>query len=124
MHKDTTKRDQTVLISVLFILYSLFVLTAFIKSDHLWGINYLYYLPGWIKLIFIVLGGIVFLPPVNNDLFKIYERIADLIFNRCNFKHNKSLQILYLIILSSFFAGLFYYFRVVSLYHCPMGAVY
>lgn len=124
-NRTTTMLSEfRILTAILGVLYSIFTITAFVKLRIFWGINFLYYQPLSIKLLFIASGGAAFVPTFNNLIFRVYLRIADTISRiQLNFQ-NKYLRLIYLFFLAGVFAVLFYVFRVVSLYHAPMGAVY
>lgn len=105
------------LLILLTILYVTFVVIGFIKCDSLWGINFLYYLSLPIKLIFISVGGLIFIPQINSLVYKLYQQISKQFYNIQQRTLSPFLRIIYLFAIVVFFAGLFYVFRVVSLYH-------
>ena len=124
VYNNPVQRDSKILMIALSILYSIFVYTAFIRSDFFWGINYLYYLPQWEKILFTSLGSIVFLPPVNRLIFNLFQLLSNLIRSISIVLNNKFYLILSLFMAGICFGVLFYIFRVVSLYHDPMGAIF
>ena len=116
--------ESRILLILLAVIYGMFTFSAFIKISNFWGINYLYYLPSWVKILFISFGALVFIHQFNSLIYAFFQKLSYFI----NKLHKKTerlpLRILYLLCLSLCFGGLFYFFRVVSPYHDPMGAIY
>ena len=67
-------RTTRQLVLGLALVYIVFITASLVKIEALWGINYLYYLPVWQKLIFLTAGGLVFLPAVNGAAFSLIQK--------------------------------------------------
>ena len=74
--KNTGKRKEPengfneyyIIVALLILVFSIFAYTAFVKIPELWGINYLYHLPDWEKMLFLAAGAAVLLPAVNRKV--------------------------------------------------------
>ena len=122
--EQITGTDQKNIVSFLFVVFGLFSITAFIKIDLLWGINFLYYLPLWTKVLYIGTGGLVFLAPFNKLLFRLITFASQLLCSITERHRPWYLRTAILLILIILFGGLLYLFRVVSLYHDATQAIY
>lgn len=106
------------------LLFLLFTVSAFIRIDSLWGINHLFYLPAWQKAVFVAIGIAIFYAPVNRLLYRLYNRLASSrLFSEDKTKSSffRVIKIASAIAVSG---TILFTFRVVSLYHDTMQAVY
>ena len=89
--------ESFILLILLAVICVLFTISAFIKTDYFWGINYLYYFPLWVKILFISIGGFVFLPPFNSAIHRIFRKTATLIDLLYKKTEKRLIHIFYLI---------------------------
>lgn len=78
--QSNTYRDKLYSASnVILVLVSLFfVISGFLPKNLWWGINHLVYLPDHIKVLYLVLIGISFLPPVWQNVLKAVAALSSL----------------------------------------------
>ncbi len=113
------------MLALLIIVYILFVVSGLYKIPHLWGINFLFYQSFWIKAAFILIGGLIFVPRVNEafsgSASKIHGHIMA-IYRRFSPGLLKSALVFGLPAATLVF--IFYHFRVIPLYHDSNLAIY
>ncbi len=109
----------------IYALFSLFIISSFMKMKGTWGINFLYYQPLWMKLAIIIPGIAICINPVNS-LVSTYAQSIMLRGRALHhtLKQDWKIRWTAAALMAVLIAALLYVFRVVPLYHDSILAIY